>query len=222
MLALENSPCLDHRVPDSAQMKAVSVARGRSGRAARAAGICLSIAAALALAQDDDPGDDSGHFEVSAARATLMGNVYYLDGRVALRLSTDARAALTSGFTLTIRLEIEILNRRGFWLDTEAATLTQIYELAYDALTERYIVHNVNVGERQSFGSEQTALERIGAVEHLPVIDAALLQPDRGYDIRARVLLDTEQLPGPLHLLAFWRRDWSLGSEWYRWQLAAE
>jgi hypothetical protein len=218
MLASENHPCLDHRVPDSAQMKAVSVAGGRSGRGARAAGICLSIAAALALAQDDDP----GHFEVSFARAMLMGNVYYLDGRVELKLSTDSRAALTSGFTLTIRLEIEILNRRGFWLDTEAATLTQIYELAYDALTERYIVHNVNGGERQSFGSEDAALERIGTVEHLPVIDATLLQPDRGYDIRARVLLDTERLPGPLHLLAFWRRDWSLGSEWYRWQLAEE
>jgi hypothetical protein len=151
-----------------------------------------------------------------------MGNVYYLDGRVELRLSTDARAALVSGFTLTIRVEIEILNQRPFWLDTEAAHLTQVYELAYDALTERYIVHNVNTGERESFGSQDAALERIGMVEHLPVIDAAVLEQDRGYDVRTRVLLDTAQLPGPLHLLAFWRRDWSLGSEWYRWQLAQE
>jgi hypothetical protein len=217
MLASENSPCLDHRVPDSAQMKAVSVA-GRRSRGARVVGLCFAIAAALALAQDDDP----GHFQVSFARAMLMGNVYYLDGRVELRLSTDARAALTSGFTLTIRLEIEILNQRPFWLDTEAATLTQVYELAYDALTERYVVHNVNAGERQSFSSEEAALEWIGTVQHLPVIDSALLERDRGYDIRARVLLDTEQLPGPLHLLAFWRRDWSLGSEWYRWPLADE
>jgi hypothetical protein len=217
MLASENSPCLDHRVPDSAQMKAVSVA-GRRSRGARVVGLCFAIAAALALAQDDDP----GHFQVSFARAMLMGNVYDLDGRVELRLSTDARAALTSGFTLTIRLEIEILNQRPFWLDTEAATLTQVYELAYDALTERYVVHNVNAGERQSFSSEEAALEWIGTVQHLPVIDSALLERDRGYDIRARVLLDTEQLPGPLHLLAFWRRDWSLGSEWYRWPLADE
>ena len=218
MLASESNPCLDHRVSDSAQMKAVRVAGHRAGRKARLAGICLSVAVALALAQDDDP----GHFAVSSARATLMGNVYYLDGRVSLRLSTDARAALASGFTLTIRLEIEILNQRPFWLDTEAAALTQVYELAHDALTERYIVHNVNGGERQSFSSEGAALERIGTVEHLPIIDAALLEPGRGYDIRARVLLDTERLPGPLHLLAFWRRDWSLGSEWYRWQLAPE
>jgi len=37
-----------------------------------------------------------------------------------------------------------------------------------------------------------------------------------------RAVLDTERLPGPLRLLAFWRRDWSLGSEWYRWPLADE
>jgi hypothetical protein len=199
-------------------MNAVLVASSRSVLSARVAAIWLAFLATLALAQDDDP----GHFEVRSARTTLMGDVYYLDGRVDLRLSTDARSALASGFTLTIRVEIEILNQRPFWLDTEAARLTQVYELAYDALTERYIVHNVNSGERESFASPDAALERIGMVDHVPVIDSAVLEPDRGYDIRARVVLDTEQLPGPLHLLAFWRRDWSLGSEWYRWQLAAE
>jgi hypothetical protein len=199
-------------------MNAVRVANSRSVREARVVGLCLSVVAALALAQDEDP----GHFEVHSARTTLMGNVYYLDGRVELRLSTDARAALASGFTLTIRVEIEILNQRWFWFNTEAARLTQIYELAYDALSERYIVHNVNGGERESFASPDAALERIGTVDHLPIIDAAVLDPDRGYDIRARVLLDTARLPGPLHLLAFWRRDWSLGSEWYQWQLAQE
>jgi hypothetical protein len=218
MLASISNPCLDHSVSDPAPMNAVHVGNSRSVRDARAVGVVLSVVAALALAQEDDP----GHFEVRSARTTLMGNVYYLDGRVELRLSTDARAALVSGFTLTIRVEIEILNQRPFWLDTEAAHLTQVYELAYDALTERYIVHNVNTGERESFGSQHAALERIGMVEHLPVIDAAVLEQDRGYDVRTRVLLDTAQLPGPLHLLAFWRRDWSLGSEWYRWQLAQE
>ena len=83
-------------------------------------------------------------------------------------------------------------------------------------------MHNVNGGERQSFGSSDAALERIGMVERLPLLDVAVLEPDRGYDIRIRALLDTERLPGPLHLLAFWRRDWSLGSEWYRWPLVGE
>ena len=199
-------------------MNPVQSQSARSGREARAAGVWLALAATLGLAQDDDP----GHFEVRSASTELVGNVYFLDARIDLRLSTEARAALSSGFPLTIRFEIEILNQRSWWFDTEAAVLTQVYELAYDALTERYVVHNVNGGEQQSYGSPESALERIGMVQQLPLIDATVLDPNRGYDIRTRALLDTKQLPGPLHLLAFWRRDWSLGSEWYRWPLASE
>jgi hypothetical protein len=57
-------------------------------------------------------------------------------------------------------------------------------------------------------------------IDKLPIIDSALIDADRRYDLRIRALLDTELLPGPLRLLAFWRLDWSLGSEWYRWRLA--
>jgi hypothetical protein len=136
------------------------------------------------------------------------------------RLSTDARAALESGLALTIRLEIEILNRRAAWMDTEVASLTQLYQLEYHALTERYLVRNTNRGDQTSFANLSAALNYLGRVENLPVIDAALLDSERSYDIRVRALLDTEQLPGPLRLLAFWRRDWSLASEWHRWRLA--
>jgi hypothetical protein len=218
MLAWESHSSLDRCVPDSAQMNAVRAAWARSNGKGRVAAICFALAAALALAQEDD----SGRFEVRSASTALAGNVYYLDARVEMRLSADARAALASGFTLTIRFEIEILNRRPLWMDTEAARLTQVYELRYDALTELYIVRNVNSGEQQSFASPFAALEHLGRLDRLPVIDAALLGPGHDYDIRTRMVLDTEQLPGPLRLLAFWRRDWSLGSEWYRWQLASD
>ncbi len=47
-----------------------------------------------------------------------------------------------------------------------------------------------------------------------------MLDDDRGYDVRLRAVLDDEQFPGPLRLLAFWRRDWSIASDWYRWPIA--
>jgi hypothetical protein len=55
--------------------------------------------------------------------------------------------------------------------------------------------------------------------DNLPVVDAALLDEDRRYDIRVRAVLDTDELPGPLRLLAFWRRDWSIESDWLQWRL---
>jgi hypothetical protein len=163
--------------------------------------------------------EDPGRFAIREARVELSAGVYFLYASIDYRLSTDARQALESGVPLTIRLEVELLNDRRFWFDNEDAALRQLYQLEYHALSERYIVQSLNSGDQASFSTLFAALNYLGRVDHLPLIDAALIDPDRGYDLRLRAVLDVEQFPGPLRLLAFWRRDWSLGSDWYRWRL---
>jgi hypothetical protein len=166
-----------------------------------------------------EPDEDPGRFEIREAHVDLSSGVYFLSADIEYRLSSDARAALESGVPLTIRLEVELLNNRRFWFDNEDAELRQLYQLEYHALSERYLVQSLNSGDQASFSSLFAALNYLGRIEHLPLIDAALIDPERGYDIRLRAVLDVEQFPGPLRLLAFWRRDWSLGSDWYRWRL---
>ncbi len=166
-----------------------------------------------------DATEDPGHFEVRSASLQLSGGVYYLDAWLEYRLSSDANRALQSGVPLTIRVDVEVLTDRRFWFDTEQASLRQRYQLEYHALSERYIVLNLNSGVQASFATLFSALNYLGRIEHLPLIDAALLDAGRDYDLRLRTVLDVEQFPGPLRLLAFWRRDWSIGSDWYRWHL---
>jgi uncharacterized protein DUF4390 len=172
----------------------------------------------------EPPGDadDRGRFEIREAGAELMSGVYFLDATIDYRLSSEARDALQSGVPLTIRLEVELLNNRRLWWDNEDAALRQLYQLEYHALSERYTVQNVNSGDQASFSTLFLALSYLGRVNHLPILDATLLDPGRSYDIRVRAVLDVEQFPGPLRLLAFWRRDWSLGSDWYRWRLQGD
>ncbi len=179
--------------------------------------IVAMLLAGTVLAQDDD-----GRFEIERASLTLREGVYYLDAESTLALSTEGRAALESGVPLAIRYELEFLNRLRLWWDTEAATLRQRYQIEFHALTERFLVTNVNTGDQSMYPDLETALRDVGHVENLPAIDAALLDTDRRYEVRLRVLLDAERLPGPLRLLAFWRRDWSLGSEWLTWRLDDE
>jgi hypothetical protein len=163
--------------------------------------------------------EDPGRFEVREASVELGSGVYFLNATIDYRLSSDARAALESGVSLTIRLDVELLNDRRFWFDNEDAALRQLYQLEYHALSERYIVLSLNSGDQASFSTLFAALNYLGRVVHLPLIDSALIEPDRDYDLRLRAVLDVEQFPGPLRLLAFWRRDWSLASDWYRWRL---
>ncbi|HTN26873.1 MAG TPA: DUF4390 domain-containing protein [Burkholderiales bacterium] len=192
----------------------------------RALVACVSLAAALghaqgfiSPAQPPPPEDDPGRFEIRSASAELKDGVYYLNARIDYRLSSEARMALQSGLPLTIRLDLELLKGRRFWFDADDASLRQRYQLEYHALSERFLVTNLNSGDQASFATLFAALASLGRVEDLPVIDATLLEPDHAYDLRLRAVLDVEQFPGPLRLLAFWRRDFSLGSDWYRWTL---
>lgn len=191
----------------------------------------LMLAAGTALGQPIVPAQppvaveeqvDPGFFEVRSAVAQLRDGVYYLNAAVDYRLSTEAVDALNSGVPLGIRLDVEIIDPRRWWFDDDDVALQQSYQLDYHALSERYTVLNINSGDQDSFGSLFAALQFLGRVERLPLVDTAVLDDDRGYYVRMRASLDQEQFPGPLRLLAFWRRDWAIASEWYRWPLRSE
>ena len=174
---------------------------------------------ALGVQQPAQGQQDPGRFEIRSASVELQSGVYYLDAWVEYRLSFEAREALEAGVALTLQTEVEFLRDRRFWFDDQEASLRQSYELQYRALSARYLVMNLNSGEQSSFATLFSALNFLGRVTELPLIDAALLDSDAAYDIRIRAVLSTDDIPGPLRLLAFWRRDWSLQSEWYRWRL---
>jgi Domain of unknown function (DUF4390) len=108
---------------------------------------------------------------------------------------------------------------RGYWPDATVAELEQTYELSYHALSQRYLVRNLNTGEQQDFGSLQAALEQLGDVRGLPVIDADLVQGDSRYEVFLRAVVDLSTTPAALQWLLFWTDDWSTTSEWFRWPL---
>jgi len=163
--------------------------------------------------------EDPGRIEIRSAGVELRGGVYYLDAWVEYRLSTEAREALDAGVALTLETEVEFLRIRRFWLDDQETGLSQGYELQYHALSERYLVVNLNSAAQSSYATLFSALNYLGRITKLPLIDASLLDSESNYEIRIRAVLSTEEMPGPLRLLAFWRRDWSLESEWYTWLL---
>ncbi len=177
----------------------------------------LVLALGAVFAQEDIPRE--GYFEVRSATTDPIDGVYTLDARLQLVLSSEALAALESGVTLTIELQLQVIRQRRWYPDDVQAELAVRYELEYRPLTQRYIVRSLNSGDQDSFATLYSALNSLGRVQGLPVIDDALLVPGKLYRVRLRAMLNTEQYPATLRLLFFWRGEWQLQSEWLEWPL---
>lgn len=160
-----------------------------------------------------------GYFDVRSASTSLNEGVLHLEARLQLVLSDEALAALDAGVPLTIELKLEFIRERRFLPDATDAALTLSYELEYRPLSQRYIVRNLNSGNQDSFATLYSALNNLGRIQDLPVLDVSILDGDAEYRMRMQALLSTEQYPAPLRLLFFWRDQWQLKSEWFEWSL---
>jgi hypothetical protein len=145
--------------------------------------------------------------------------VYELDATLDLTLPEPARTAVESGLTLRLTYEIVVDRVRRYMLDAEIASLAQRYEVSYHALSQRYLVRNLNTGEQHDFGTLQGALDRVSEIRGLPVLDTALVAPGPAYEGRVRAVLDLSTAPDVLGWLLFWSDDWSAASDWKSWTL---
>lgn len=179
-------------------------------------GWLLCLLASLWLTQ---PAPGADHFSIQHLETTQVDKVYYVSAKINYALSDDAREALNNGIPLLILLDIEVLAPRWWWWDRQIASLEQGYLLLYHALSENYIIHNLNSGTQDNFINLDQALAALGELKALPLLDANLLDSDQHYYIRMRTYLDIESLPAPMQPIAYVSSDWQLESDWYEWPL---
>ena len=158
-------------------------------------------------------------FFVRWVETELVNDVYMLDARLDLELGSAPLEALNSGVPIDIVVEIRILRERPYWLDERIAALTQRYRLEFHALSERYVLTNVNAGVSQTFDYLDDALAALGTIEGYPLLDREILEPGERYTGTLRTRLDIEKLPAPLRPLAYLSSKWRLSSNQYTWPL---
>lgn len=182
-------------------------------------GILLSLCAGLAASDELATVDAPPGVVIREARTTLKDGVYYLQANIDYRFSRPALEALEKGVSLTVVLRIEILHERNYLWSQKVASLEQRYLLSYHALSQQYMLRNLNSGSQYTFPSFDAAATVLGTVVDLPVIDDNLLEEGGTYSGRVMAELDVDQLPVPLRLLALVSKDWQLNSAWYAWPL---
>ena len=163
--------------------------------------------------------DGSGRFEIVNADFRADDGIWVADARADLELSDEAFAALENGVALTIQYQFTVTRARTLWPDKRIVEHKRDIELQYNSLSRRYVVRDLNTGEQASYATVFSALRQIGRIRDFPILPEARIDPDDRYNFSMRVVLNREKLPGPMQVLVFWRGDFSLESEWFRWTL---
>jgi hypothetical protein len=136
---------------------------------------------------------------------------------VDLSLSRAAMQAVREGVPISLELDIAVQRRRAWLPDADVAVLAQRWQIQYHALSERYLVNNLNSGQQTSYSSLGAALAALSRVRGLPVLDEALLEKGQRYEASVRFVAAVEGgLPDAVRLMMFWV-DWKRATQWYTW-----
>jgi Domain of unknown function (DUF4390) len=175
--------------------------------------LLLAFASVFAIADALD-----GVLEVRSAYVNIDNGVFLLHARIEYPVNPAIRDALRDGVTLTFDLDTRVDRERRFWLNANIVELTLRRELAYHAVSDRYVVRDVKSDEQQTFPTLEEALAYLGKVDGWPILVEPQLNGGN-YVISVRAGVRRGKLPASLRVLLFWADDWHRVSEWYSWSL---
>jgi hypothetical protein len=195
-------------------------------RATIARALCLLIAAVWTALGSGLAAADvlEGALSVDSAFVNRVNGVYQLHARVQYPLSDDTRTALRDGVSLSYSLEVEIARQRRYWLDAGVTSIVLRRDLAWHAVSERYVVREVgradgNGNGQQAFSTLEEALAHLGTIDGWPIVVAPQLRAGGEYAVSVRASVRRGRMPDALRVLLFWTDDWQRESEWYTWSL---
>ena len=142
---------------------------------------------------------------------------YFLEAEFDITLTHTLEEALSKGIPLYFLLDFELVQPRWYWLDEQVASTQQEYRLSFNALTRQY---RVGVGTLyQNFPTRREAMAALQNVRVSEIAGPDSLTKGTTYVAGIRLRLDESQLPRPFQVSAVGSREWSVGSDWFRWKV---
>ncbi|MGC2167104.1 MAG: DUF4390 domain-containing protein [Gallionella sp.] len=169
---------------------------------------------------------------VEKAEVRREADGYHLAARYDIGLTQVMQQALSRGISLNFIAEFSLIRPRWYWIDEEVFQGEQTIKLSYNVLTRQYRISRGAL--YQNFGSLDDALNILSR-QTSPAIPAELLKRQSGYvsdfvnewikregnlNASLRLRLDNAQLPKLLQVNALSGSDWTLNSDWHRWEVS--
>ena len=180
--------------------------------------LILCVALLGAAASLSARAQDGGRFEIRNAYVELVNDSWLLDVRLDLALADAAQQAFEEGVPLVLELEIEANLERRLLPDDTVVSLSRRWQLAHDAIAERFVVTDAESGAHVSHASQAEALEALARISGIEIADTATLPAGGRFDMRVRATVEIGDLPAAVQMLLFWK-SWSRSTEWYAWKV---
>lgn len=174
----------------------------------------LGVTASALLAFGAAPAH-AAEAEIRSAALLPGDDLYILNADINAELTPLLADVVARGVSLYFNAEFELSAPRWYWMDEEIISKTLTYRLSYQSLTRQY---RLTTGAlHQNFGSLEEAMRTMLRIRNWGIADRNTLKVGKSYNAALRFRLDVGELPKPLQVSAFGRRDWNLGTDWYRW-----
>lgn len=139
-----------------------------------------------------------------------------LSAQFAIDLGPRLEEAVGRGVPLHFRFEFDLKRKRWYWADEHVAGRVLDYRLGYHALTRQYRLSLDSL--HQNFATLEEALQALGRIVRLHVVDQGAILPGETYLVAVRLSLDHNRLPKPLQVDAIADRDWRVEAKTLRWE----
>ncbi len=156
----------------------------------------------------------SAYIRMGDINSTNVDGVYQLSTRLDISLSEEMQDALRNGVRQVYLLEVQVRVPRFQLYYTEAASEKHRYELRFHTLSRKYLVNYLRTKTQRSFYTLSAALEYMGNIESLTVLKGRQLSDFDNFQIRAKFMLDIDELPLPLQIHSLMNRGWRISSKW--------
>jgi Domain of unknown function (DUF4390) len=162
--------------------------------------------------------DDEGRFDVRNAYVELVNGDWQLDARLDLALADAARQAFDQGVPLVLKLDFEASVARRLLPAETVVSKTRVWRLAYDAISQRYVVTDAASDEHVTHATLEEALDALARISGIIVADTTRLPQGQRFEMRVRATVEIGDLPAAVRMLLFWK-SWSRTTDWYEWKV---
>ncbi len=164
-------------------------------------------------------GVQASEVHVDFATSTLVDNRYLVDAYVEYEFDDEVITALTHGIPLRIDTHIKIKRERQWLWDPVVRAETMSFQLQRHALSDHYLLTNLNTDEKEQFQYLDEALRTLGSINSHFLFDLETIDSEASYVGYLKSELNIEALPPPLRPIAYFSRHWQADSEWYEWSV---